>query len=144
MNIDFEVWKLEPMSKDFFVDLSSTEQYMLKDYVRTHPEEEGRTYVSTIKGFEDDEFSDMELSILDEVIGQFGHLTAKELVELTHSPHSPWTMTAKKEGVLEGLLNGTIIATDFKIDFSSLLDEKRQKEAYAHYIEYLNASKSLK
>ena len=143
LNLDFEVWKLGPVAKDLFSDLSSTEQYMLKDFVRTHPEDEGRTYVSAIRGFEDDEFSDTELAILDDVINQFGHLTAKELVALTHSPHSPWTMTAKQEGVLDDLLNERVITTDFKIDFNTLLDEEGQ-EAYAQHLEYLNASKSLK
>lgn len=44
LNLDFEVWKLGQVAKDLFVDLSSTEQYMLKDYVRTCPREEGRVY----------------------------------------------------------------------------------------------------
>lgn len=143
LNLDFEVWKLGPVAKDLFSDLSSTEQYMLKDYVRTKIGEEGRTYVTAIKDFEDDEFSDMELSILDDVIERFGQLSAKELVELTHSPHSPWTIAAKQEGVLEDLLAERMITTDFKIDFNSLLDEEGQ-EAYAQYLEYLNTSRSLK
>lgn len=143
LNIDFEVWKLGPVAKDLFSDLSSTEQYLLKDFVQTHPFEEGRVYVTAVKPFEDDEFSDIELSILDAVIKQYGRMSAKELVELTHSPHSPWTMSAIKEGVLEGLLNEWIITTDYKIDFSTLLDEKG-KEAYAQHLEYIIAAKSLK
>jgi len=143
LNLDFEVWKLGPVAKDLFSDLSSTQQCMLKDYVRTKIGEEGRTYVTAIKDFEDDEFSDMELSILDDVIERFGQLSAKELVELTHSPHSPWTIVAKQEGVLEDLLAERMITTDFKIDFNSLLDEEGQ-EAYAQYLECLNTSRSLK
>lgn len=143
LNLDFEVWKLGPVAKDLFSDLSSTKQYMFKDYIRTQPQEEGRVYVSAAKAFEDDEFSDVELSILDDVIKQFGHLSAKELVELTHSPHSPWTMTAMQQGVLNDLLEERIITTDFKIDFNTLLDEDGQ-EIYAQHLEYLNASRSLK
>lgn len=52
-------------------------------------------------------------------------------------------MTAREKGVLEDLLHERVMNTDFKIDFSSLLDEERQ-EAYAQHLEYLNASKSLK
>lgn len=143
LNLDFEVWKLGPVAKDLYFDLSSTKQYIFEDYIRTHLEEEDRVYVSAVRAFEDDEFSDVELSILDDVIKEFGHLSAKELVDITHSPHSPWTMTAIQQGVLEDLLKERTFTTDYKIDFNTLLDEDGQ-EIYAQHLEYLNASQSLK
>jgi|GEM_PF-440149 len=143
LNLDFEIWKLGPVVKDLFFDFSSTEQYIFKDYVSAHLEEEGRVYISPVTHFDDDEFSDIELSILDDVVKQFGHLSAKELVELTHSAHSPWTITAKQQGVLDDLLNNRVYTTDLKIDFNSLLDEDG-RDAYAQHLEYLQASRSLK
>lgn len=143
LNLDFEVWKLGPVAKDLYFDLSSTKQYIFENYIRTHREEEDRVYVSAVRAFEDDEFSDVELSILDDVIKEFGHLSAKELVDITHSPHSPWTMTAIQQGVLEDLLKERVFTTDYKIDFNTLLDEDG-REIYAQHLEYLNASQSLK
>ena len=143
LNLDFEVWHLGPVAKDLFVDLSSNEPHLLKDYVETSLDDEGRAYVSAKKPFDDGEFSDNEISLMDNVIDHFGTCTAKELVFLTHRPHSPWTMTAQKNGVLEGLLAEKIMTTDYQVDFSSLLDDEG-KQRYADHIEYLAMSKSLK
>jgi Uncharacterized phage-associated protein len=143
LNLDFEVWQFGPVAKDVFVDLSSSEQHLLKDYIQTSLNEEGRAYVSAKKPFDDGEFSDSEIALMDNVIDRFGKCTAKELVGLTHRPHSPWTMTAQKNGVLEGLLAEKIMTTDHQIDFSTLLDDEG-KQRYADHIEYLDMSKSLK
>lgn len=143
LNLDFEVWQYGPVAKDLFVDLSSTEQYLFRDYVGASQDAEGRVYISSKKAFDDDEFSDSELSLMEEVVNRFGQLTAKELVALTHRPHSPWTLTAQKNGTLEALLSEKVMTTDHKIDFSSLLDDEA-KQRYADHIEYLEMSKSLK
>lgn len=143
LNLDFEVWRLGPVAKDLYFDFSSTEQYIFQDYIAARPEEEGRVYISAVREFNDDEFSDVELSILDDVIKQFGHFSATQLVEITHSPHSPWTILAQEKGILEGLSDGSVLTTDYKIDFNTLLDEAGQ-EAYAQHLEYLHASRSLK
>lgn len=143
LNLDFEVWRLGPVSKDLFFDLSSTELHIFKDYVYTHSEEDDRVYISANRKFEDDEFSDTELAILAEVVERFGHLSAKELVTLTHSPNSPWTVTAQREGVLDDLLEKRVFTTDYKVDFSSLLDAAG-KQTYRQHLDFLKASQSLR
>ncbi len=143
LNLDFEVWQLGPVAKDLFVDLSSTKQYLLRDYIETAHDAEGRAYVQPKRSFDDGEFSDSELALLDEVISRFGQLTAKELVQLTHRPHSPWTLTAQKNGVLDALLAEKVMTADHKIDFSSLLDDEA-KQRYADHVEFLEMSQSLK
>lgn len=143
LNLDFEVWQYGPVAKDIYVDVSSTEQYLLHDYIQTHVDEENRTFVQAKTAFDDDEFSDVELSLLDQVLAKYGHFNAEQLVDLTHRPHSPWTLTAKQHGVLEDLNNKCVVTTDYKIDFNSLLDESGQQR-YADHREYLEMSKSLK
>lgn len=143
LNLDFEVWQYGPVAKDLFVDLSSTEQHLLRDYVSTYQDDEGRVYVSPQKAFDDGEFSDSELAMMNGIIEQFGRLTAKELVGITHRPHSPWTLTAQQNGILEALLADKVMTTDHKIDFNTLLDEEG-RQRYADHIEYLEMSKSLK
>lgn len=143
LNLDFAIWNLGPVAKDLYVDFSSTEQYIFKDYISNHPEEEGRVYISPATHFDDNEFSDIELSILDDVVKQFGNLSAKELGVHARSIHSPWAITAKQQGVLDDLLNNRVYTTDLKIDFSSLLDEDG-RDIYAQHLEYLQASRSLK
>lgn len=143
LNLDFEVWQYGPVAKDIYVDVSSTEQYLLRDFIQTHVDEENRTFINAKSAFDDGEFSDAELGLLDQVLAKYGHYKAEQLVELTHRPHSPWTITAKQYGVLEGFMNKCVVTTDYKIDFNSLLDESGQQR-YADQREYLEMSKSLK
>lgn len=83
------------------------------------------------------------IRLMNEVIDQFGQLTTKELVSLTRQPHSLWTLTARKHGVLNDLLAGKVIATDHQIDFSILIDDEG-RQRYADCLEYLEMAKSLK
>ena len=89
----FEVWQYGPVAKDLFADPSSTEQYLFRDYVGASQDAEGRVYISSKKAFDDDAFSDSELSLMEEVVNRFGQLTAKEL---------------------EALLSGEAMTTDHK------------------------------
>lgn len=143
LNLDFEVWQYGPVAKDIYVDVSSTEQYLLRDYIQTQVDHENRTFVNAKAEFDDGEFSDAELSLLELVLSKYGHFNAEQLVDLTHRPHSPWTLTAKQHGVLDDLNNKCMVTTDYKIDFNSLLDESGQQR-YADHQEYLEMSKSLK
>lgn len=143
LNLDFEVWQYGPVAKDIYVDVSSTEQYLLRDFIQTHVDDENRTFINPKVAFDDEEFSDAELSLLDHVLSKYGNLNAEQLVEITHRPHSPWTLTAKQHGVLDDLNNKCVVTTDFKIDFNSLLDVSSQQR-YADHREYLEMSKSLK
>lgn len=142
LNLDFEVWQYGPVAKDIYVDVSSTEQYLLRDYVRTSVDE-NRTFVNAIIPFDDGEFSDVELSLLDHILAMYGHLNAEQLVDVTHRPHSPWTLTAKQNGVYDDLTSKRVVTTDYKVNFNSLLDESGQQR-YADHLEYLDTSKSLK
>lgn len=143
LNLDFEVWQYGPVAKDIYVDVSSTEQYLLRDFIHTRVGEENRTFIHASAEFDDGEFSDAELALLEQVLAKYGHFNAEQLVELTHRPHSPWTLTAKHYGVMEDFINKRVFTTDYKIDFNSLLDESGQQR-YADQLEYLEMSKSLK
>lgn len=143
LNLDFEVWKFGPVAKDIYVDVNSAQPHIFKDYISTHPDQEGKIFISAKAKFDDDEFSDIEIEFLNKVVRQFGNLTAKELVEVTHRPHLPWTMNAQHYEVLEDLLMERVFTTDYKVDFNTQLDKDQQK-IYQQHLEYLAASKSLK
>ncbi|HWV30485.1 MAG TPA: type II toxin-antitoxin system antitoxin SocA domain-containing protein [Dyadobacter sp.] len=54
-NLDFSVWKLGPVSRDLFVDLSSDEPVLLANYInRTIAD--SSVFITPKKAFSDDEF----------------------------------------------------------------------------------------
>lgn len=83
----------------------------------------------------DDEFSQNDLDLLDFVLKEFGDKSAKELVSYTHRKESPWYNTAKKNDVLDLLLNEEISNTEYIIDLTELVQhDSRKKEIYEDYL----------
>lgn len=133
-NLKYKVWKFGPVSEEIFIDLSS-EICILKDYIEKNSGE-GVTLIKPIKEFNDDEFSENDLELLDFVIENFGNKTAKELILFTHRKNSPWYITASENLVLELLENEEINNTELVVDMSSLINhDERKKLIYQEFIE---------
>lgn len=132
-NLKYKVWKFGPVSEELFIDLSS-EISMLKKYVEKSNEGEA-SFLKPIIDFNDDEFSDNDMELLDFVIEKFGDKSAKDLVFHTHRENSPWYITAKENSVLELLENEEINNTEILIDMRILINhDERKKLIYDDYI----------
>lgn len=79
LGIPYEVWQAGPVAKDVFIDLSDG-PYILKDYVKTEIHHSA-TYIIPVRPFNDDEFSECEVEIMEEVLKKYGKMTAAELVK---------------------------------------------------------------
>lgn len=133
-NLKYKVWKFGPVSEEIFIDLS-TETTLLKNYIE-RTSEEGATIIKPIVDFNDDEFSDNDIELLDYVIENFGNKSAKDLVYYTHRKNSPWHNTAKDNSVLELLENEKINNTELLIDMGLLVShDERKKVIYDEFIE---------
>jgi uncharacterized phage-associated protein len=143
-NLRFDVWKLGPVSKDLFVELTD-EPVLLADYISKDEVDKGKFVICPKRDFSDDEFSDNEMDLLEEVAERFKFCTAKELINFTHRKNTPWYNAAQKHGLVEDLEAGRINTTDIEIDLSELIEEEEQKLAlYKTHKEFLSQSKSLK
>lgn len=132
-NLKYKVWKFGPVSEEIFIDLSS-ETTLLKDYIE-RTSEEGVTVIKPIVAFNDDEFSDNDIDLLDFVVEKFGNKSAKDLVYYTHRKNSPWHNTAKENSVLELLEKEKINNTELLIDMGALVNhDERKKVIYCDYI----------
>ncbi|MBE9466022.1 Panacea domain-containing protein [Dyadobacter subterraneus] len=144
-NLDFTVWKLGPVSRDIFVDLSSDEPILLAKYIRTNIDVDASIDIFPKVEFSDDEFSDNEMKLLEHITTTFKDYSASELVQLTHRKHSLWYLTALEHGVLTYLEEDKMNSTEIPIDFSRLLDGMPVKKAiYEDQRDYLGKSQSLK
>lgn len=130
-NIQYKVWKYGPVADAIFIDLSS-EIKLLDPFI----EKDSEGHISPKKSFNDDEFSDNDIDLLNKVIAEFGKRNAKSLVSYTHRPDSLWTKKAKEKNVYDDLMNEDINSTDFVIDLADLVaDDQRKKGIYESYIE---------
>ena len=133
-NLKYKVWKFGPVSEEIFIDLSS-DTTMLKEYI----EKEVNGINTTIKpknSFNDDEFSDNDIKLMDFVINEFGNKSAKELIQYTHRKNSPWYNTAVNHSVLELLENEEINNTELIINMNTIIEhDNRKKAIYEDFVE---------
>jgi uncharacterized phage-associated protein len=136
LNLKYKVWKFGPVSEDIFIDLS-TSPTILKGYIERNLSTEGKTVITSLVKFEDDEFSQNDIDLLNIVTSEFGNKTAKELISYTHREKSPWHNTAKENSILELLEKEVISNTEYVIDLSELVNhDSRKKELYNDYIAF--------
>jgi len=136
LNLKYKVWKFGPVSEDIFIDLS-TSPTILKGYIERSLSTEGKTVITSLVKFEDDEFSQNDIDLLNIVTSEFGNKTAKELISYTHREKSPWHNTAKENSILELLEKEVISNTEYVIDLSELVNhDSRKKELYNDYIAF--------
>lgn len=126
--VPYEVWKWGPVQKDLFADLSDN-LFLMKDYISAYFSED-RKYFKAKAEFNDDEFSQLEISVMNEVLAEYGKKKAQQLEHILHQPNSLWYMAAEKNNVLNAFNDGTCNNTDIKIDFSDLLSSPEDKEEY--------------
>lgn len=88
IGIPFEVWQTGPVAKGVFVDLSDS-QYLLKKIVKTDFKD-GGTFIEAIADFDDNEFSECEIEMMDEILAKYGNMTASDLVSETHKEGTLW------------------------------------------------------
>lgn len=119
--LPFEVWQAGPVAKDVFIDLSES-PVLLDGYVR-RVVAGGKTYIEATRAFEDDEFSDNDLRVMEHVMGRYGGMTAKALVALTHEAGTLWRKTAARNGLLELFEKKLTNNSDVRIDFGEELTE---------------------
>ncbi len=130
--LPYEVWQAGPVAKDVFIDLSDG-VVLLKDFIKTKMID-GAMYIFAIKPFSEDEFSECEIEMMDEVIKRHGNKTATQLVAEVHKEGTLWHNVAQEKGLLEDFDNGVSNNSSFLIDFSIGLSEC----AKADYLESLS------
>ena len=142
-DLRFDLWRLGPVSKDLFVELSD-EPNLLASYIAKENVSDNSIVVPK-KEFNDDEFSDLDIELLNEVSDRFKYCTATELINFTHRKNTPWYNTAVKFGMLDILESGKKNTTDIEIDMSEIIEgEEHKLSLYKEHKEFLSISKSLK
>ncbi len=143
LGLKYEIWQFGPVSQDIFVELTELPK-MLSEYITTQSEILPNGYVmvkiSSKKEFNDGEFSDNDLFIIDYVIDNYGGKNATELSDLTHQAGSLWHQIAEEKGLLELFENNIIRTSNYHIDFTRLLDDEKKKI----YIDYIENSSLLR
>ena len=133
LGLTYEVWKNGPVNQDLFYLLSDKTKE-IKEFVRF--DHNGRyAYISPNKAFDDSEFSDRDIEVLNNLILTYGPLTADDLIEITHAKGGLWDKLASKHGLKEPFDKGFHKTSNHQINFKNLLDNDIKKQNYDGYLE---------
>ena len=133
-NLQYKAWKLGPVAEEIFIELSD-KPLRLGKYIDIQNTENG-SIILPKADFCDDEFSDNDIELLEYIVKTFNTTTAKQLIDYTHRPNSPWRNTTEKNGVYDLLEQGDINNTEIVIDMSCLIShDERKKSIFEQYIE---------
>lgn len=97
--IPFSVWRLGPVSIDIFQELSDG-PVIFDEYI-TLQQSDSVVKVLPKKAFDEDEFSDAELSMMKSIMDKYGWMNSSQLIEETHKDGSLWKITALENGLLD-------------------------------------------
>jgi uncharacterized phage-associated protein len=138
--LEYKAWKFGPVSQDLFYSkndgYNKFSNYIFFDKINNS------VLVKPIKTFDDSEFSEWDLEIIDKVLKKYGQKTSVELVQLTHKKDSLWDKTIKRTGVKFSVKNQT---SDEILNFLELIDnDDFKKSIYFSTLENLELNSTLK
>lgn len=116
---DFELWQYGPVEKNVYVEFAENLP-TLHRYIRKISSDD---YYAASQPFNDDEFSEIDIELMDEIVAFARHKTAEDLVKITHSENSLWKKCAKEYNILTELENGSLPTSGYLIDFTKLFNE---------------------
>ena len=138
LGLQFEVWQAGPVAKDVFIDLSETpiilDGFIKKEVINN------ATYIKAIKSFCDDEFSDNDIKVMDEILNMYANKTAAELVQITHEKDTLWYNVANKNGLTDVFESKLMNNSDYTIDFSELLSDSL-KQFYKEQLDFVKLTR---
>lgn len=135
-NLDFKIWQFGPVVEPIYNEMTNQETNIFQDYFRKNQFDE----FIAVNGFDDDEFSNNDIALLDKMIDFARHKIAQDFVRITHSKESLWRKSALEHGILEQLESKVLSTTDFSINFLRLFDGDEDSYIFEKYVCFLENS----
>jgi len=139
--IPFEVWQAGPVAKEVFIDLDN-KPFLFSKFI-TLSKNDDATYVTAKTSFNDDEFSDNDMYVMDYVIEKYGKKTATQLVQMLHKKGTAWHNEAVKNGLIIAFNEKITNSSNKEIDFTYYLSGC-EVERYKDCIEFKKSISHLK
>lgn len=127
----YKVWKYGPVSQDVY-DALNTPDFCTFDFnsfikVNKKVDKEGHSsqFIKATTKFDDSEFTDYELELIDRIINKYGSKNAEDLVDILHTGGSLWSKQVD-ENQLDFELQGG--RSDVIVPLTDLLNDSSEKQ----------------
>lgn len=139
--LDYKAWKLGPVAPEVFLakNRGYNTFYQFVNFEKTG--EKNACIVRPVKEFDDSEFSDWDLEIIENALKKYGRLSNDKLIDLTHEEGSLWDKAIKESRIRFSQDNKT---SDKSLDFLELIeDDEYKKSIYYSTLENLELKSTL-
>ncbi len=152
--LEYKVWELGPVAEDIYNEIKYSEKISIYGKVTSLDEfitikkgannakKTEETYILAKKTFDESEFTEYELELINSIIEKYGKLNAKELVDLLHKENTLWSKIVKENNLTEHFKKFNS-KSNYTIPFSNLIDNELKEMAYNAAFESLDFEKEL-
>lgn len=123
--LDYKVWKMGPVAYAVYTDFAHNNSQQLCSFAEAKTGEGERKKIESTNRFDDSEFSDYEMNLIDTVIDKYGALDGSALIDLLHEEGSLWKKIVDEKGLEQKF--ETEATSPFKIDLRTLIADDPQK-----------------
>ncbi|MBO9672191.1 MAG: SocA family protein [Sphingobacteriaceae bacterium] len=137
--LNYKAWKLGPVPEDIYQQVKYAHHQYLKGNgghtiqqleVSTPPENfRDGILLTPAKDFDDAQFSDYDIEVLDAIIKAYGKLSSEQLIELLHSKGTLWHKLVEANN-LDKQFELKNNRSDFIIELTELLDTDYKRSAF--------------
>ena len=85
--LEYKVWEMRPVAVDVYNEVQHLKQSTLSSFIsveRKQAFDYETTIIKPMKSFDDGEFNDYEMELIDRIIEKYGSMLAKNLVDILH------------------------------------------------------------
>lgn len=91
--LEYKVWEMGPVAVDVYNEVQHLKQSTLSSFISVERKpafDYETTIIKAIKNFDDSEFNDYEMELIDRIIKKYGSMLAKNLVDILHKEDTLW------------------------------------------------------
>lgn len=119
--LDYSVWKMGPVPYFVYKDLMHDNSNLLSFFAEAKKGEKGDwALIKSVNTFDDSEFSDYEITLMDRVINDYGYLQKDRLIELLHEEGSLWKNLVDQYKLEDAFKKEN--TSHYKIDLSKVIE----------------------
>ncbi|MBL0739882.1 Panacea domain-containing protein [Chryseolinea lacunae] len=135
--LDYRVWKMGPVAYSVYKDLVHDEAEMLSSFAEVKKGDAEQKQIVAKNSFDDAEFSDFEMGLIDRVLGAYGHYQSDALIALLHEDGSLWRKIVNEKHLDEAFAKEN--TSPYSIDLSQLIaGDPHKLELFKNAQESLN------
>lgn len=119
--LEYRAWRMGPVAKEIYVDIDDG-PHILKAFIHVVRDEKGDR-VEPAKAFDDGEFSDRDIDLLDKMATAHERRSSGELIDITHDPQSLWYKLVNERGLLQAFVQEQRNTSDLTLDLGQVVAE---------------------